>query len=348
MRRSGKWKYLPAAEINAGTVKEADALFVRTRNPVRQPAAFRKPREVHRYRNDRHRPYRPPDIAAKTASPYTTPPDATPPAVAQYVFAAIGKFLHGQSPENLTLGVVGVGHVGSIVARWGERLGMRVMPCDPPRQRKKGGGFASLEKIAAEADIITFHTPLTVDGGDRTFHLADKAFFNSLKKCKLLINSSRGPVVDNTALLDAINGKKIEAAAIDCWENEPEINRQLLEKAFIATPHIAGYSSDGKKRATAMVLEAFCRHFNVKIDGIPHTDAPAAGADITSIRQVMESYDPLSDTARLKANPDKFEQLRNTLPPPPRMPVGIPKGFLLTAYKREGGLRHHAAIRLSK
>ena len=171
-----------------------------------------------------------------------------------------------------------------------------------------------MEKVAAEDDSITVHTPLTTDGGDRTFHLADIAFFNSLEKCKLLINSSRGAVVDNSALLDAINGKKIEAAAIDCWENEPEINRQLLEKAFIATPHIAGYSSDGKKRATAMVLEAFCRHFNRKMAGIPQTHAPAAGADNPSIRQVMESYDPSSDTARLKANPDKFEQLRNTYP----------------------------------
>lgn len=309
----GEVEYLPAAEINAGAVKEADALFVRTRTRCDSRllsgsrVRFIATATIGTDHID-------PGYCRENGIAVYNAPGCNAPAVAQYVFAAIGKFLHGQSPENLTLGVVGVGHVGSIVARWGERLGIRVMPCDPPRQRKEGGGFASLEKIAAEADIITFHTPLTVDGGDRTFHLADIAFFNSLKKCKLLINSSRGPVVDNTALLDAINGKKIEAAAIDCWENEPEINRQLLEKAFIATPHIAGYSSDGKKRATAMVLEAFCRHFNVKIDGIPHTDAPAAGADITSIRQVTESYDPLSDTARLKANPDKFEQLRNTYP----------------------------------
>ena len=309
----GTVDYLPADAITADAVKTANALFVRTRTHCNRSlldgsnvefiatATIGTDHIDLGYCRDN-------GIAIYNA------PGCNAPAVAQYVFAAIGDFLHGQSPDGLTLGVVGVGHVGSIVARWGERLGMRVMPCDPPRQRKESGRFASLEQIAAEADIITFHTPLTVDGGDRTFHLADKAFLNSLKKCKLLINSSRGPVVDNSALLDAINGKKIEAAAIDCWENEPEINRQLLEKAFIATPHIAGYSSDGKKRATAMVLEAFCRHFNVKIDGIPHTDAPAAGADITSIRQVTESYDPLSDTARLKANPDKFEQLRNTYP----------------------------------
>ena len=156
------------------------------------------------------------------------------------------------------------------------------------------------------------------------------------------------PVVDNTALLDAINGKKIEAAAIDCWENEPEINRQLLEKAFIATPHIAGYSSDGKKRATAMVLEAFCRHFNVKIDGIPHTDAPGRRCRHHKHTPSNGIIRPLIRHRPAESQPRQIRAAAQHLPPPPRMPVGIPKGFLLTAYKREGGLRHHAAIRLSK
>lgn len=311
LEKFGEVVYLPASAIDFAAVRDADALFVRTRTRCDgrllsgSSVGFIATATIGTDHIDLGY-CRDNGIAVYNA------PGCNAPAVAQYVFSVIGNYFGGRSLAGMKLGVVGVGNVGSIVARWGGRLGMDLLLCDPPRSRREGGGsFVGLDRVMEEADVITFHTPLTKEGDDRTFHLADSRFFNGLKRCRLLINSSRGAVVDNAALLEALAEKRLEAAAIDCWENEPQINRQLLENAFVATPHIAGYSSDGKKRATAMALEAFSRHFGVEVDGIPSTDAPSKGAEIKDIRQVMASYDPLADTARLKANPDDFEQLRN-------------------------------------
>lgn len=318
----GKVEYLPAAAITKEAVADADALFVRTR--TRCDAALLDGSLVQfiatatigtdhidlQYCRQK-------GIAVSNA------PGCNAPAVAQYVFAAIGSRFCADTIGRLKLGVVGVGHVGSIVARWGNRLGMDVMLCDPPRKRSEGGNFVELGEIAREADIITFHTPLNRSGEDCTLHLADTAFFAKLQHCRLLINSSRGAVVDNLALLAALNSGKVDAAAIDCWESEPCINRELLDKAFIATPHIAGYSQEGKMRATAMALQAFEQHFGLDIKGIPHVAAPLKGAEITDIAQVTASYDPLADTTRLKSDPDSFESLRNNYHLRPEVIVGI-------------------------
>lgn len=187
---------------------------------------------------------------------------------------------------------------------------MRVLRCDPPRQRREGGDFVDLATVARGADVITFHTPLTRSGADATWHIADSRFLESLSRCRLLVNSARGGIVDEQALLKAVDGGEM-AVAIDCWENEPRINPVLLERAFVATPHIAGYSAEGKQRATAMALEAFERHYGVAVDGKPHPATPLLGADVDSVDTIMRSYDPLADTRRLRANPDAFERLRN-------------------------------------
>lgn len=303
--------YLPAAEITASAVRDTDALFVRTR--TRCDAALLAGSKVKFIATATigtdHIDL---GYCRKAGIEVANAPGCNAPAVAQYVFASIGYYLNGSPAAGLTLGVVGVGHVGSIVARWGERLGMRVLACDPPRKRREGGEFSSLADLAREADIITFHTPLTLDGADRTQHLADTAFLKAARSCRLLINSSRGEVVDNAALLHALSdGTFCAEVALDCWENEPQIDRRLLPLAFIATPHIAGYSAEGKARATAMAIEAFERHYGVRVDGKPTVEAPSGGADIKSIGEVMASYNPLDDTARLQASPDTFEQLRN-------------------------------------
>ena len=306
----GSVEYLPAPAITPVAVKDADALFVRTRTKCGEGllsgsrVSFIATATIGTDHIDL-------EYCRRNGITVCNAPGCNAPAVAQYVFSVIGNFFEGESLQGLRLGVVGVGNVGSIVARWGERLGMDVMLCDPPRMRREGGDFVELERIAGEADIITFHTPLIREGIDRTLHLADDRFFDSLGHCRLLVNSSRGAVVDNAALYSALCNGKVGAAAVDCWENEPEIDRRLLDKAFVATPHIAGYSSDGKKRATAMVLEAFARHFGVDVNGIPMTDAPARGAEIADIGQVMASYNPLADTAALKSHPECFESLRN-------------------------------------
>lgn len=236
-------------------------------------------------------------------------PGCNAPAVAQYVLATI--LSRYPDPAGLTVGVVGVGHVGSIVARWAEGLGCRVMPCDPPRAHAEGSGrFVSLDAIAAEADVITFHTPMTRIGRWPTYHMADRAFFASLRHRPLVINSARGPVADTAALLSALEAGTVGDAAIDCWENEPDISRSLLERAFVATPHIAGYSLEGKKRATQMAVDAFCRHFG--FPAVTMADpAPAGCPDAPSADAILASYTPAADTRALKADPSAFEALRN-------------------------------------
>lgn len=237
-------------------------------------------------------------------------PGCNAPAVAQYVIstlvAAFGPDLSGR-----TLGVVGVGHVGSIVSRWARQAGMEVLQCDPPRQRAEGGEFTDLATVAARADAITFHVPMTRVGEDATWHLADERFFGLLRKQPLIINTARGPVVDNHALLAALDSGLVGKAAIDCWEGEPEISRELLRKAFVGTPHIAGYSRSGKARASQMALDAICRHFGLERLTIDEPVAPYAPAGLTA-QEIAESYDPVADSEALRREPGDFEKLRNT------------------------------------
>lgn len=228
------------------------------------------------------------------------------PAVAQYVFSSLMTMINRPLAQH-TIGIVGVGHVGSIIERWARRMDMRVLVCDPPRQMREGGtGWSTLQEIAERADIITFHTPLD----DTTRHMADEAFFASLRRNPVIINAARGPVVDNAALVLALESGQVSHAVIDCWEGEPDINRRLLELCDIATPHIAGYSYEGKVRGTRMAVDAVCRHF-----GLPHIPmsqtAPAGAAERVRPSMFLPSYNPMADTLNLKNNVEKFEELRN-------------------------------------
>ena len=195
---------------------------------------------------------------------------------------------------------------------------MNVLCCDPPLQDSGAeGDFVTLDRIADEADIITFHTPLTRGGDHPTFHLADYAFFSSLKKRPLIINSSRGEVVDNDALVRAIDEGLVCDAVIDTWENEPEISLELMRRAVIATPHIAGYSADGKANATRMSLQAVChfarRPFALEVcpPELPEELRPTSAVPS---ERALQLYNPMEDSARLKHSPEKFEWLRGNYP----------------------------------
>jgi len=300
---------MPYAEITAGAVRDADALIVRTRN--RCDAALLAGSRVR-------------FIATATIGidhidmPWcaahgieaVNAPGCNAPAVAQYVFSSLMRVIN-RPISSYTIGIVGVGHVGSIVERWARGLGMRVMLCDPPRQRAEGGAsWASLRDIAAEADIITFHTPLTREGADATYHIAGEEFFNSLRRAPVIINSARGPVVDNAVWVEALEAGQCGPAIVDCWENEPQLDMRLLGRAVIATPHIAGYSYEGKRRASQMALTALCRHFGLPALSIAGELPPEPARTITAAI-ALDGYDPLADTAALKAAPASFEALRN-------------------------------------
>ena len=302
-RIAGEVVYLPGAEFTKEAVKDADALIVRTR--TRCDRDLLEGSRV-KFIATATIGYDHIDVAycREAGIAWTNCPGCNAGSVEQYIHSVL-RLLQQQKGlvlANATLGIVGVGHVGSRVARMAERLGMKVLLNDPPRADKGEQGFVSLQTIAGECDVITFHTPLNREGDYRTFHLADEKFFESLKRCPYIINSSRGEVVDTDALLAALSAGKVRDAVIDTWENEPFINRELLEAAFLATPHIAGYSADGKANATRMSLEALCQFFGIKAD---FTIVPAEGP---------QDYDPTRDSDWLKASPEKFEWFRGNYP----------------------------------
>jgi len=162
-----------------------------------------------------------------------------------------------------TYGVIGAGQVGSRLLKVLRGLGWRVLVCDPPRQAVEGGDFVSLQQVLAECDVISLHTPLERLGEHPTYHLFDHARLAALKPGSWLINASRGAVVDNQALRELLPQRSDLQVVLDVWEGEPQADVELAALCCIATPHIAGYSLDGKLRGTAQIYQALCRHLGV-------------------------------------------------------------------------------------
>ena len=246
-------------------------------------------------------------------------PGCNASSVAQYIDAVLTliKTEKHIDIQKQTIGIVGCGHVGRKVVEVARRKGMNILICDPPRSDAEGEkGFVSMEQIAKEADIITFHVPLTKEGRYPTYHLANETLFDSLSKRPIIINSSRGAVVDNEALLYAINYNKVKDAVIDTWENEPNINKELLKRVWIGTPHIAGYSADGKTNADNMVISALCDFFSLPKQPaicppeIPNADLCPKNED----ERTLFFYNPIPESNKLKLEPEKFEWFRNNYP----------------------------------
>lgn len=302
--------YLRGADINAEDVRDADALIVRTRTRCnRQLLEGSKVQFVatatigfdHIDTN----------YMAEAGITWTNCPGCNAGSVAQYLECSLlllqqqkGLVLH-----DATIGIVGCGHVGSKVKAVAERLGMRVLVCDP---LLGDPSFVSLNTIEHEADVITFHVPLTREGQYATYHMADDDFFHRILRVPYIINTSRGEVVDNVALLQALEEGRVRDAILDVWESEPNVNLNLLNRVFIGTPHIAGYSADGKVNADNMVIDALCQHFGLSHPGriLP----PPLPADLAVGQSALDYYNPLIDSEKLKNNPSTFEFLRNNYP----------------------------------
>ncbi|SUG65188.1 erythronate-4-phosphate dehydrogenase [Salmonella enterica subsp. enterica] len=183
----------------------------------------------------------------------------------------------GFSLRDRTIGIVGVGNVGSRLQTRLEALGIRTLLCDPPRAaRGDEGDFRTLDELVQEADVLTFHTPLYKDGPYKTLHLADETLIRRLKPGAILINACRGPVVDNAALLARLNAGQPLSVVLDVWEGEPDLNVALLEAVDIGTSHIAGYTLEGKARGTTQVFEAYKRVYRSR--------AACRAGDITGLR----------------------------------------------------------------
>jgi erythronate-4-phosphate dehydrogenase len=198
---------------------------------------------------------------------FASAPGSNANSAAEYVIAAMLEISrkHKITLEGKSIGIIGVGNVGSRVAKKAAALGMKVSLNDPPLQRQTGDPKYLPVKELFGCDFVTLHTPLTFDGVDKTFHLANDTFFKkSLKSGCVFINTSRGCVVDTSALKTAIKSDKLKAVALDVWQNEPNIDAGLLEMVDIGTPHIAGYSLDGKVAGMIMVYKAVCQHFGLE------------------------------------------------------------------------------------
>ncbi len=310
--------YAPGKDFTPELVRDADALIIRTRTHCNRDllegsrVRFIATATIGFDHIDT-------EYCKQAGIEWTNAPGCNSASVAQYIQSSllVWKSVRNKRLNELTIGIIGVGNVGSKVAKIAQDFGMRVLLNDLPREEKEGAGqFSSLEKIAEKCDIITFHIPLYKEGKYKTFHLADEDFFQSLKRKPVIINTSRGEVIQTDALLKALNSRIISDAIIDVWEHEPEINRDLLEKAFIGTPHIAGYSADGKANATRMSLDAICKFFQIK--GDYEINAPAPFSPIIHAKNyeeaVLQIYNPTEDSNRLKTQPELFETLRGDYP----------------------------------
>ena len=235
-------------------------------------------------------------------------PGCNAPAVAQYVWSALLR--KGFDYKNSTLGVIGCGNVGSIVTEWCGHLGTRVLVNDPPKFERGELNFEhkNLPKLLSNADAVTIHAPLIKGGGHPTFHLIGAKELSLMKRGAILVNAARGPVINTPDVVDALKKGKIRAI-IDTWEGEPVPDKNLLKMADYATFHIAGYSLEGKQRATRMVLESVAETFGISPDlsGLAPDYTPK---ESLSAQEIIDSYDPEIDTAPLRENPEQFDILR--------------------------------------
>jgi erythronate-4-phosphate dehydrogenase len=221
---------------------------------------------------------------------FASAPGSNATSVAEYGVAAllaVGR-KHQITLQGRSIGIVGVGNVGRRVASRCRALGMTAVLNDPPLARATGDpAYHPLEEVV-QCDFVTFHTPLTLEGQDRTFHLADRTFFERLKPGAVFINTSRGAVHDTGALKEAMGRRSLKAVVLDVWENEPHIDPDLLRKVDISTPHIAGYSLDGKIAGLIMIYEAVCRHLGVQPihragEFLPEPTVPAIDLDAAGL-----------------------------------------------------------------
>ena len=239
--------------------------------------------------------------------------------VMQYVFSALYGIAarKGIKIDGATIGIVGVGNVGRKIEYMADYLGFNVLRCDPPRAQKEGAeGFCSLEHLLTESDIVTLHVPLD----ENTRGMANADFFTLMKPGAIFINAARGEVVNEEALLEA--AQKMGAIVIDTWNNEPAVNEELIDVVDIATPHIAGYSYQGKVNGTSMAVQAIAKHFGIHEleefkpeDDIPehqplHLDLK--GKNHGEIAAVLQyNYPIFTDDFRFRMEPHKFEKLRS-------------------------------------
>ena len=262
--RLGNVRALRTEEITSDTVKDADILVVRSETKVdRSLLEGSKVKFVGTVTIGTDHC----DLAYLDSHGigFASAPGSNANSVAEYVTAALLTWAQRtkQELQGKSIGVVGVGNVGKKVARMARILGLTVHLNDPPLRRTTGDpSYLPLDELMG-ADFVTLHVPLTRTGEDATHHFFHESRLGKIKKGSVLINTSRGAVVESSALCSALQSRHLSAAILDVWEGEPDIDIDLLDKVMLGTPHIAGYSLDGKLNAVRMIAEAVARFLNV-------------------------------------------------------------------------------------
>jgi len=321
--------YLPGKETTPADVRDADAVITRTRTKCNASLLEGSSVKV---------------IATATIGfdhidtawceshgiVWENAPGCNSWSVKQYMTALLLTLARNRALDlsTMTLGVVGVGNVGSKVAEAASVLGMKVLLNDPPRARKEGAeGFVTLDEIIRRCDVITLHVPLSREGEDATWHLFDGGRLSQMRPSQILVNSSRGEVVDNPALKAALASGHIAGACLDVWEGEPDLDPELVNMLDISTPHIAGYSADGKANGTTSAVRTVARVLGLPLtqwraEGIPAPQQEqsfvidAAGKTFQQVltEAVLHTYDISADSARLRASLATFEKQRGDYP----------------------------------
>ena len=317
-------EYVSGSNINHSKVKNADVLIIRTRTKCNENLLKGSSVKL---------------IASATIGydhidtqycnangiEWTNAPGCNSGSVKQYIASALAQIIAAKKCRfsHITLGVIGAGNVGSKVVGLATHLGIKTLVNDPPRAAVEGNDyFATIEQVIEESDIISIHVPLIYEGINKTHHMVNAQFLQKMKKGAWIINTSRGEVVETGALIQALEKQHLANAIIDVWENEPSINHQLLNLAHIATPHIAGYSVNGKALGTAMSVRAISKFFSLEIDDWQPLHLPSVTPNTLHIEckgktkeEVFTelcqfSYNILADSSNLKSSPQNFEMQR--------------------------------------
>lgn len=267
----GEIRRLPGRSIDRAAVAEADVLLVRSVTPVSRellegsPVRFVGTCTIGTDHLDL-------DYFEQAGIHWSSAPGCNARGVVDYVLGSLLTLaeIEGADLTARTYGVVGAGEVGGRLIKVLRGLGWNVLVCDPPRQAAGDGDYVSLEQIIEQCDVISLHTPLTRTGEQPTWHLLDRQRLERLKPGTWLINAARGPVVDNAALREVLLAREDLQAVLDVWEAEPQVDVALAELCVLGSPHIAGYSLDGKQRGTAQIYQAFCAFLD---------QAPTVGLD---------------------------------------------------------------------
>lgn len=315
----GSVELVNGREVTRDVVKDAQALLVRSVTQVNESllqgsdVQFVGTATIGFEHIDR-------DYLARHGIGFSSAPGSNANSVAEYVVACLLEMAHRKDLclADSSISIIGVGNVGSRVAAKCQGLGMRVVRNDPPLAKQTGDAqYRPIDEVF-ECDFVTMHTPLTREGEHKTFHLADQAFFDALKQGTIFMNSGRGSVMDTQALKQAMASGRLGGVCLDVWENEPAIDCDLLRQVDLASPHIAGYSFDGKVAGMTMIYEAMCQHLNLPVshtasDFMPEPEIPVLHLDNQGTLQasvytaVQKIYDLLKDDADIRAMADVAE-----------------------------------------